>query len=104
MVGCCALYPLETAAELACVAVHASYRKSADEPGLGAHLLHAAEASARDAGLETLFALTTQTRDWFVENGFKDADIDALPAPKQALYNYQRNSKVMSKALKMEKQ
>ena len=51
-----------------------------------------------------MFALTTQTRDWFVENGFKDADIDALPAPKQALYNYQRNSKVMSKALKMENQ
>lgn len=104
VVACCALYPFdsphEKAAELACVAVHASYRNNSDEYGLGAHLLHAAEAAARDAGLENLFVLTTQARDWFVENGFKDTELDALPAPKQALYNYQRNAKVMSKALK----
>jgi amino-acid N-acetyltransferase len=86
------------------MAVHASYRRNSDESGLGAHLLHAAEAAALDAGFGNLFVLTTQTRDWFVENGFEDADIGSLPAPKQALYNYQRNSKVMSKALKAEKE
>jgi amino-acid N-acetyltransferase len=102
VIGCCALYPFETTAELACVAVHASYRKHSDEQGLGTRLLRAAEAAATQAGLASMFVLTTQTRDWFVENGFTDTNIDALPAPKQALYNYQRNAKVMSKALKME--
>ena len=43
--------------------------------------------------------LTTQTQDWFAENGFEDTDIDTLPAPKQALYNYQRNARVLSKRL-----
>jgi amino-acid N-acetyltransferase len=104
VVGCCAVYPFdaphEKAAELACVAVHASYRGIFDDRGLGAHLLNVAEAAARDAGLESLFVLTTQTQDWFTENGFEDSDVDTLPAPKQALYNYQRNAKVMSKLLK----
>jgi len=103
VVGCCALYPFdaphEATAELACVAVHASYRRNADEHGLGSHLLKVAEAAAISAGLDSLFVLTTQTRDWFAENGFKDTDIDTLPAPKQALYNYQRNARVMTKAL-----
>jgi amino-acid N-acetyltransferase len=84
-------------AELACVAVHDAYRGSGVKPGIGERLLAAAEAAAAAAGIQRLFVLTTQTRDWFVEHGFEDADIGALPAPKQALYNYQRNSKVMFK-------
>ena len=51
VVGCCAVYPFETAAELACVAVHASYRKLSDEHGLGTRLLKVAEAAATQAGL-----------------------------------------------------
>ena len=42
------------------------------------------------------------TEAWFAEHGFEDAAIDALPAPRQALYNYQRNSKVMIKHLESE--
>ena len=53
----------------------------------------------RMAGAETLFVLTTQTRDWFLDHGFEAADMAALPAPKQAMYNYQRNAGVMIKAL-----
>lgn len=99
VVGCCALYPYGDAAELACVAVHEAYRSTGIQPGIGARLLAAAEASARAAGITRLFVLTTQTRDWFAEHGFADADVGALPAPKQALYNYQRSSKVMTKQL-----
>jgi amino-acid N-acetyltransferase len=102
VVGCCALYPVEDAAELACVAVHQAYRGSGVKPGIGERLLAAAETAARAAGIRTLFVLTTQTRDWFAEHGFEDAAIDALPAPRQALYNYQRNSKVMIKHLESE--
>jgi amino-acid N-acetyltransferase len=57
------------------------------------------ESEARRLGLKQLFLLTTQTRDWFKEQGFVEAAIDMLPAPKKALYNYQRNSIVMTKQL-----
>lgn len=99
LVGCCALYPFEDSAELACVAVHGSYRSTSIKPGIGSRLLAAAEADAIRRGLRSLFVLTTQTRDWFLEQGFEDAELGVLPAPKQALYNYQRNSKVMIKVL-----
>jgi amino-acid N-acetyltransferase len=109
VVGCCAVYPFGEMAELACVAVHASYRDgtdAADADGsgersarVGSSLLAAAEQRARQSGANTLFALTTQTRDWFLDHGFTEASLGALPAPKQAMYNYQRNARVMVKAL-----
>lgn len=116
--GCCALYPAAPATEagaaeafaaadtqataragveLACVAVHPAHRGG--EPGIGQQLLTAAEHAAREGGYDHLFALTTQAQDWFVENGFREARSAALPAPKQALYNYRRNSKVLIKSL-----
>jgi amino-acid N-acetyltransferase len=100
VMGCCALYPFEGCAELACVAVHEAHRSKPGATGLGVALLQAAEAAARARGLVELFVLTTQTRDWFVDNGFQDSTLDALPAPKQAMYNYQRNAKVMIKQLR----
>ncbi len=107
VVGCCAVYPFGEIAELACVAVRASYREgaagasSASERSarIGSSLLAAAEERARQNGAERLFALTTQTRDWFLDQGFTEAGLDALPAPKQAMYNYQRNATVMIKSL-----
>ncbi len=106
VVGCCAVYSYGDMAELACVAVHASYREDAAAGGVhdrsarvGSSLLAAAEARARETGAGILFALTTQTRDWFLDHGFADAGLDTLPAPRQAMYNYQRNSRVMTKAL-----
>jgi amino-acid N-acetyltransferase len=99
IIGCCALYPFEDAraGELACLATHPSYRMEAAQHG-GA-LVRRVEAEARRIGLEQLFLLTTQARDWFKEQGFVDSTIDDLPAPRKALYNYQRNSAVMSKPL-----
>lgn len=99
VMGCCALYPFDGCAELACVAVHEAHRRKPGEPGLGVALLRTAEAAAKAMGVSQIFVLTTQTRDWFVDNGFEDSTLDALPAPKQAMYNYQRNAKVMTKKL-----
>jgi len=111
VVGCCAVYPFGDMAELACVAVHASYREgtTTTEAGdvgtgersarIGSSLLAAAEERARQSGASTLFVLTTQTRDWFVDHGFREAGLDSLPAPKQGMYNYQRNATVMIKSL-----
>jgi amino-acid N-acetyltransferase len=99
IIGCCALYPFEDtgAGELACLATHPSYRLDAKEHGTA--LVRKIEAEARRLGLEQLFLLTTQTRDWFKELGFVDASVDELPAPRKAVYNLQRNSAVMLKRL-----
>ena len=88
-------YPNEGMAELACFAVHPEYRAR----GRGALLLDRMEAMARQRGLSRLFVLTTQTDHWFRERGFEPAPLPELPMAKQALYNYQRKSKVFVKRL-----
>jgi amino-acid N-acetyltransferase len=99
IIGCCALYPFEEAraGELACLATHPSYRLDAKEHGTA--LVRRIETEARRLGLDQLFLLTTQTRDWFKEQGFVDATVDELPAPRKAVYNFQRNSAVMLKRI-----
>lgn len=103
IIGCCALYPFaETnAAEVACVAVHASYRQSnsRQRTSIGQRLLQQVETLACAKNINELFLLTTGAEDWFAEQGFERASVDDLPAPKQGLYNHQRNSKVMRKRL-----
>ncbi len=97
IIGCAALYPFpsEKSAELACLAVNPFYR----DGGRGERILSFAEKRAKEKGFKTLFVLSTQTTQWFVERGFNESDISKLPAEKQALYNYQRRSKIYSKPL-----
>jgi amino-acid N-acetyltransferase len=83
------------AAEVACVAVHPSYRSS----NRGAELLDYLEARARSKGIQQLFVLTTRTAHWFIEQGFEPASVNTLPDARQAMYNYQRNSQVFFKNL-----
>ena len=99
VIGCCALYPHGDALELACLAVHPSHRSRVNGETLGERLLAHARVVARDRGATSLFVLTTKAEDWFAARGFRPADMDALPASKQALYNYRRNSKVMVESL-----
>jgi len=96
IVGCAALYPFpdEHAGELACLAVHPEYRNG----GAGERLLRRVESEARRQGMSELFVLTTRATHWFIEHGFTESVVDALPASKQALYNLQRRSKVLVKA------
>ncbi len=97
ILGCAALYPFpeESSAELACVAVNPFYR----DGGRGERLLAFAEASARKSGFKTLFVLSTRATHWFIERGFAEADLSRLPGRKQALYNYDRRSKIFTKGL-----
>jgi amino-acid N-acetyltransferase len=68
--------------------------------GLAARLLQSLEKHARrDFGLKRLFVLTTQASHWFKEQGFDDSSLAELPAEKAALYNLQRNSKIMVKTI-----
>ncbi len=97
IIACAALYPYpdEAVGELACLAVHPDYRHARR----GDALLAALERTAKTTGLTRLFVLTTHTAHWFRERGFEPCKLDALPVARQALYNYQRNSKVFIKAL-----
>ena len=62
-------------------------------------ILDAIEANARTLGVKTIFALTTHTAQWFSDHGFIPGSTEDLPSEKRALYNYQRNSKVLVKTL-----
>lgn len=96
VMGCAALYPLdETCAELASIAIHPDYRGSSR----GDDLLQFIEARAKQDGFISLFALTTHTSHWFIEHGFVETDVFALPADRQIRYNNGRNSKILIKHL-----
>jgi amino-acid N-acetyltransferase len=98
IVGCAALYPFTDAkaAELACLAVSPACRRH----GYGDALLKHITSLAREMGLKKLFVLTTRTAHWFLERGFREADVGDLPAQKKELYNYQRRSKVFVRNIK----
>ncbi len=97
IIGCAALYPFpnDKAVELACLAVNPFYR----DGGRGERILSFAEKRAKEKGFKTLFVLSTQTTQWFVERGFVETDVSKLPQEKQALYNYSRRSKIYSKSV-----
>jgi amino-acid N-acetyltransferase len=57
------------------------------------------EARAHRAKLKRLFVLTTRAEHWFVERGFAEVGVEALPRQKRTLYNYQRRSVVLVKRI-----
>ena len=96
IIGCAAMYEFEDGYfELGCLVTAESYRSKA----LGRRLLLAVEQSAREANAVSLFALTTQATEWFIENGFAIGEIDDLPSTRVKSYDAQRNSKVLLKSL-----
>jgi amino-acid N-acetyltransferase len=97
ILGSAALYPFadRKAAELAALAVNPFYR----DGGRGERLLEHAESQARSMGMKSIFVLSTRTTHWFLERGFVETDPKHLPEGKQALYNYDRRSKVFTKHL-----
>ncbi|MCX8086251.1 MAG: amino-acid N-acetyltransferase [Rhodocyclaceae bacterium] len=101
VVGCAALYPLPrqrgepATAELACLAVLPEYRRE----GFGDQLRRHIEARAKALKIKRLVVLTTRAAHWFVERGYVEAGIDALPQSRRELYNWQRRSKVLVKNL-----
>ena len=98
VVACAAMYPYpeERLAELACLAVDDAYRRGQ----YGERLLDLAEREARASGADRLFVLTTHAAHWFRERGFIEADHSILPGERQALYNFQRRSRVLVRTLR----
>jgi len=97
IIGCAALYPFPNAvsAELACLAVEPQSR----DRGYGEIILKHMIYIAKSQKVKKLFVLTTRTAHWFIERGFSEADVTALPTQKKSLYNWQRKSKVFMRKI-----
>jgi len=96
IVACMALHPYGDMAEIACVAVHPEYRRAK----LADKLLLSMDTIAKETGIKTLFALTTQTAHWFVERGFKEQSLAALPKARSQTHDNRRGSKLLMKIVK----
>lgn len=97
IIGCAALYPFDDdhAGELACFVVHPDYRAR----DRGDQLLRHVCKQAKTKQYKRLVVLTTQAAHWFLERGFAQIEVSALPKGKQMLYNWQRNSSVFELSL-----
>jgi amino-acid N-acetyltransferase len=62
--------------------------------GVGNKILRYLIERAREEGIRSLFALTTQAADWFLNMGFVRGEIQDLPEEKRSSYNSHRNSRI----------
>ena len=90
--GCAALRLLDgDTAEIESLVVSESYRGS----GTGARLVAYLLGEARRRGAKRVVALTTQSADFFMEQGFVETALDTLPAHRRRGYDRSRNSRVL---------
>ncbi len=98
-VACAALHidPDSRKAELASVYVDPRY----ENKGIGAKLIAYAESIARSRGVDSVFVLSTQAFNYFIQKcGFKAGTPDDLPAARREQYDRNnRRSAVLVKAL-----
>ncbi len=98
-IACVALhaYPEQRKGELACLYV----RPSHENLGIGRKMAQFVEQKAREAGLETLLALSTQAFNYFqTKAGFSEGTPDDLPPARRERYEASgRRSKVLVKRL-----
>ena len=85
----------KTHAELGCLVVEPQYRRQ----GCGDAMLGFIERTAVSAGIDSLFALSTVTMQWFIERGFSNCKLDDLPERRRQIYDPKRNSKIYIKTL-----
>jgi len=98
--ACVALhfYKDDSKAELACLCVDPMF----ENQGIGVRLLQFLEREARNAGVATLFCLSTQAFNYFTQKGgFRVGTPDDLPEPRRQLYDQSgRRSQVLIKNLR----
>jgi len=82
-------------AEIGCLVVHKDYRRG----GRGDAMLGFLERLCLKSGATKVFVLSTQTMEWFVERGFREAEVSSLPPSKQNAYNHERKSRVYVKTI-----
>lgn len=90
--GCGALHTFSDGqAEIAAIAVDTQY----EELGIGRKIVEFLMQRAADRAVPRVFALTTQSYDWFHARGFRIGTVEDLPPEKQTLYDRERNSRIL---------
>jgi amino-acid N-acetyltransferase len=82
-------------AEIGCLVVNSEYRKG----GRGDAMLGYLERMCVMHGCTSIFVLSTQTMEWFLERGFEEVGVEELPPSRQATYNHVRKSKIYLKRI-----
>ncbi len=99
IVGCVGLRPYKEGkiAELECLIVGGHH----ENQGIGRKLMQFAESHAREKGMKTLIALSTQAFNYFQQKGgFRTGTPEHLPAERRAVYEQSgRKSKILVKDL-----
>ena len=91
--ACGALYDWgESQGEIAAVATDPNYT----DLGLGRKIVGFLIEKAKKNKMRRVFALTTQTHDWFESLGFKEAAVETLPEKKRQAYDTNRKSKIFA--------
>jgi amino-acid N-acetyltransferase len=93
--ACGALHRYGGEGEIAAVAVDSAYA----DRGLGRRMVGFFISKAKKDGLKKVFALTTQTQDWFETLGFVEGSKESLPVERQKTYDSERNSKIFVREL-----
>ncbi|MDR3019736.1 MAG: amino-acid N-acetyltransferase [Treponema sp.] len=82
----------EAQGEIAAVATDPQYT----DLGLGKNIVGFLVEKAKKSQMKRVFALTTQSQDWFEALGFKETAVETLPEQKLKLYDQSRKSKVFA--------
>ncbi|HUX51207.1 MAG TPA: amino-acid N-acetyltransferase [Spirochaetia bacterium] len=64
--------------------------------GIGQKVVEFLISKAGSYGIQSVFVLTTQTSDWFQRFGFRAGEVSELPEEKRAVYDVNRNSRVLT--------
>jgi amino-acid N-acetyltransferase len=88
--ACGALHRWGNEGEIAAVAVNKAYA----DMGLGSRIVRFLVNLAAKEGMRRVFALTTQTQDWFESLGFIECSAETLPEERRKTVSPGRNSKV----------
>jgi len=82
----------EGQAEIAALAADKAYA----DMRIGRRIVHYLIDKARRLGMRRVFVFTTKTQDWFELLGFREAEVESLPARRRNNYNDKRKSKVFA--------
>jgi amino-acid N-acetyltransferase len=89
--ACAALHLYDDGqAEIAALAVNEEFSRM----GTGPRLVRYLTDRARRVNAASVFALTTQTADWFRQLGFAPSPLETLPEKRRKLYDPARGSKI----------
>jgi amino-acid N-acetyltransferase len=90
--ACAALHLYDDGqAEIAALAVNEEFSRMGTGPKLVRYLID----RARRVKATSVFALTTQTADWFLQLGFVPSALETLPEKRKKMYNPARGSKIL---------